>query len=125
MAITFEPTAEEDYNGTINVAGDGMVMLNTSTVSGSGFVVISIKEPESNFNAKAYPNPFSDILYLEFDGNTTTTRIEMVNLTGSVVRVFENITSHTITLQCGDLPSGIYFIKVYSDKVYVDKVLRR
>ena len=66
----------------------------------------------TNLEFKLYPNPFSDILHLEFSGNTTPSRIEMINITGSVVRIFENITSNTITLQCGDLPSGIYFINV-------------
>jgi hypothetical protein len=72
---------------------------------------------------KLYPNPFSDITNLELPQGISVSKIEILNMTGSVLRSLENVQSGTITLSREGLASGLYIIKVFADEVYVNKVM--
>lgn len=74
---------------------------------------------------RIYPNPFTEILNLEFAGIDLPSKAELINMTGSVVRTIENIASEKIEIKREMLPSGLYFVKVYAEQVYVQKVVIR
>ena len=68
----------------------------------------SIAEAE-NASITLYPNPASDKVTLEGVGNEAN--IFIINAMGKVVRRLEN-AGGTLTFSVGDLPKGIYFVRV-------------
>ena len=62
-----------------------------------------------NVSITIYPNPASDKVTLEGIGNEAD--IFIINALGKVVRRLEN-AGGTITFSVGDLPKGIYFVRV-------------
>lgn len=70
---------------------------------------------------KLYPNPFNNIITLKLANNSkdNVSKIELINLLGEVfpIQHFNN-TSNVINLDLSELniKSGIYFLKMYSDK---------
>ena len=70
----------------------------------------SIAEAE-NASITLYPNPASDKVTLEGVGNGAD--IFIINAMGKVVRRLENVGG-IITFSVGDLPKGIYFVRVGS-----------
>jgi len=62
-----------------------------------------------NASIKLYPNPASDKVTLEGIGNEAD--IFIISAMGKVVRRLEN-AGGTITFSVGDLPKGIYFVRV-------------
>ena len=62
-----------------------------------------------NVSITIYPNPASETVTIEGVGNETN--IFIINSMGKVVRRLEN-AGGTITFSVGDLPKGIYFVRV-------------
>ena len=68
-----------------------------------------------------YPNPTKDILSIET--NLSLTEISILNLNG---RLIYTSFEHKDKIDISHLPSGIYFIKVISDKgVFTKKVIKK
>lgn len=66
-----------------------------------------LKASEEMYHTSIYPNPFSDILH--FDTHNQPNSIEILNSQGRLIRrlTFQNQVELT------ELPSGIYFIRLY------------
>ena len=97
----------ETYRIVFRVAGVGIEDLNNAD------------------GLRLFPNPFSTSATLEWDAQRSIQRIELVNMLGKVVRDENQIDGNTITLNRVDLPSGIYFLKVYGCENYVMKLVIR
>lgn len=72
---------------------------------------------ESDLNARAYPNPFTDFLWLDYmTGETTTVSVTIYNTIGQIVkRIDGGSSSERKTLkkiETGHLPAGIYLLKI-------------
>ncbi|HLP94971.1 MAG TPA: T9SS type A sorting domain-containing protein [Saprospiraceae bacterium] len=65
----------------------------------------------STLNALAfYPNPFSEQTTLKTDYSLHNATLTVNNSFGQTVMQVKNISGQTVTLQRGDLPSGLYFL---------------
>ncbi len=84
-----------------------------------------------NLSATIFPNPTSGNTQVEFilEKNTSFS-LSLINVNGSVVRVFENDLflskgKHNQTLHLDEIPTGIYFIKmetsqgIYTEKLFI------
>lgn len=60
---------------------------------------------------KLYPNPARDILNIDHQAGIE--RVEMYNYTGRLVR-YKAMQSERCSLQIGDLPAGMYILRIYS-----------
>ena len=98
---------EDTYRIVFRVAGVGIEDLNNAN------------------GLKLFPNPFRTSVTLEWETERNVRRIDLVNMLGKVVREENKIDGNTITLNRGDLPSGLYFLKVYGDETFVMKLLIR
>jgi len=67
-------------------------------------------------NVTLYPNPVKSILNIKTNDNSPIEKVKLYNITGQLV--MESISS-TLNLQA--LDSGVYFVKVKTDKGIVTK----
>ncbi|MCB9002178.1 MAG: T9SS type A sorting domain-containing protein [Bacteroidales bacterium] len=63
-----------------------------------------------------YPNPFSDELTIETNGNNTKGNFEILNATGQVV--FKGRLEKTTTVQTNKFLPGIYIVKIETGKTF-------
>lgn len=97
-----------DANGCVT---SGVYTVNTSTgihdVSGE---IIPVK---------LYPNPATEFLTLEADGNIIA-RVELMNLVGELVFVVEPKTSK-VDINLAGLAEGVYFVKLKVNDTFITK----
>lgn len=67
---------------------------------------------------KVYPNPVYNVLSVVSDN--TILKVEIQSMLGDRIREFK---SNYRTINVGDLPRGIYMIKIYTEKGYIVKKL--
>jgi hypothetical protein len=68
------------------------------------------------------PNPASDDVTLFF-GDLRVSRIEAINALGQVVTRVEHGAEQSVKLNVKNLPSGVYTLRIHSDKGVVQKQL--
>lgn len=87
-----------------------------------GSIVLGMGEFENNDFAKFYPNPASDLITIETSENAT---IELADISGREIILKSTINANQkkeINIQ--NLISGIYFVKIYTDKfVSIKKIV--
>jgi len=129
-------TITTDISGNVVVLGTFQLSVNFGTIllTSSGvrdiFLLklsgdLSIKENKTS-NWIAYPNPTNDFITLDFlDYNDTELSIEMFNLMGQKVKVFENI-GVSENLDLSELTSGIYLLKIkYKGAIQTIKIKKQ
>ncbi len=94
-------------------------------------VSVRVNQPDCNplsvgnsLVIKAYPNPVDN--YMSINGVSGATQVSILDLTGRTMKEKENLGDGTIFL--GDLPSGVYFIRIYdaqTSDLQVIKVRRK
>lgn len=78
------------------------------------------KVKASNLNVSVYPNPFTSMVNVKYE-LTSGTNVELIlyNLVGEKVRVkelgYQTMGRHEVTLDKGDLSSGMYILHVNTD----------
>ncbi len=89
-------------NGAGNMSNQATISINVKTVG--------IEPVGSNANIKVYPNPASDELTIEQEGNINKLDFEILNSTGVVV--FKGTLSERIVIAIANFSPGIYFLKL-------------
>jgi len=77
-----------------------------------GTLFNGINENENEELVRVYPNPFTNTTTIQSDQPISSYRI--YSISGRLVREQENLSGNTITIDRGNLPSGMYFIEVLS-----------
>lgn len=78
-------------------------------------MVVNENSPLS-FNAKIYPNPFSDFIFLNLDKNISEITLEISNSDGQVFWIKKYQNCSQIEIPTSSFPSGIYYLKtIYED----------
>ncbi len=84
-----------------------VVGLSTiATISG----IVGTKQVSAPFQAAIFPNPVKKTLIIEVKG-AAFEQIDLLNINGQLM-----LTSKSSKLDMSEIPSGIYFVKIYSDK---------
>ena len=118
--FTFIPDA--NYH-VAQVIVDGTNVGNGTTytypnVSGDGTLTVEFAEgvsvAEYGFDFNIWPNPASDILNVELH-NSGDTRVMIINMLGEVVGTWD-IASSNGTINISELTSGVYFVRISSQK---------
>ena len=94
----------------------------TVTFTATASKVLGVVETENAY-LRAYPNPFSETLNLEFNyGSSKNISLELLDLLGKVVMSKHNLTSkETVTLN-SELGAGIYFCVIKSGGRILDRI---
>lgn len=84
-----------------------------------------IEQFEEKRNSLVFPNPFGSFVTIQFPYTLKNAEINIINLSGKVVKQVENISGEKITLQIDNLPSGLYLIRLTQDNntIITDKVI--
>jgi hypothetical protein len=91
-------------------------------VSKSNTLVRNI-EMVNNTKLFNYPNPFTNSTTIKLSNNDKINRIEIYNLTGSVVKTINNVNSSECIIYRENLANGLYYIKVNASNSYVLKMV--
>jgi len=84
----------------------------------------SVDETFLKNELEIYPNPTSSQATLETDIQLKNATLMVTNYLGQVVAQINNIHGQTITFNCDDLPSGLYFVYLTNDsKIIASKKL--
>mgnify|MGYP001820954629 CR=1 FL=1 len=77
--------------------------------------VLSTPEDELANALSIYPNPAKEFVSLRNNGSVLIDRAEIYSVNGKRLKTFSNLSSNeNITVE--SLKSGLYFLKIYSDK---------
>lgn len=85
-------------------------------------LMVGNKNPSFSFEAKIYPNPFSDFIFLDLEKNVTAVALEISNSVGQVLTTakYQNISQ--IEIATSSLSSGIYFIKLTDENGQIETI---
>ncbi|PZR37726.1 MAG: hypothetical protein DI538_11715 [Azospira oryzae] len=113
-------TASESGSYTVSITIDGC----KSTSTPMPVVVTGIKD-EINNSVVVYPNPVKNNLNIAYSGKTLPEELQLISSMGQVYEGKATLTNDTIVLEMGDLPSGIYFLRIaHDEKVIYRKIVK-
>lgn len=102
----------------------------TSLAIKAGVGYTKVLAVEGNLNKpqikklEIFPNPMQQQATVRFPNeNNNTYRLVVVDASGRVVRIIENITNNNITINREQLKSGIHIINLEGEKIYRGKLL--
>ena len=76
---------------------------------------VGINGVETSLNITTYPNPATEMAYINADGETIRS-YEVVNALGQKVIDEQNVNVNTIELNVSGMPQGVYFVTVATDR---------
>ena len=72
---------------------------------------------EINSSIKIYPNPVTDVLHLDLADNKNVDVLSVIDITGRIIKEIITVPGQkNISINTGNLSSGIYLLKVQSGK---------
>jgi uncharacterized repeat protein (TIGR03803 family) len=80
--------------------------------------ILGVSEIEKQFEFSLYPNPTSTVVKMQYNSNLNISKIRLFNSIGSLVKEFK--ASQT-ELNISKLPTGLYILKVATDKGNISK----
>jgi len=77
-----------------------------------------------NNNVILYPNPVNNQLHILIEGENTTYQINLMNITGKVIK-YQSINSNSTIINVNELPKGVYFLKITSEhNITIKKIIK-
>jgi hypothetical protein len=80
-------------------------------------VMVGINERQES-KLSLHPNPATDKITIEASAITTNSQLSISNLSGQQI-IIREITSPKTKLDIFSLPSGVYFVRITSEKTVV------
>ncbi len=79
--------------------------------------ISSVETLDKSLKVSLSPNPFSNetLLQLE-DVNNQVERLDLYNVSGQLIRSYDEVPSNNIVIERGNLAPGMYFYKLVTDK---------
>ena len=74
-------------------------------------------------NILIYPNPVSDQIMIRMLKGKKIRKLEIIDIAGRTIRTIEGLNDEQTRVSRGNLPKGLYFLRVNSNEVYVAKIL--
>ena len=100
------------------------------TVYSSSFSYLSEESPEgvnhlTGINTiRVFPNPFNESTTLHFKHPAGSLyKLYIMDLSGKVYRIVDDITTSEYILEKGDLKQGFYFVELRGNEIYRGKII--
>ncbi|RXQ96167.1 T9SS type A sorting domain-containing protein [Ancylomarina salipaludis] len=112
----------------VGTHGNGIFHANITpgepTVDPAG-PLVGIEDPaEANTKLSIYPNPMENSSRVEFPNeNNESYRLIVVDASGRVVRIIENVTNNNVLINREQLKPGIHIINLEGEKIYKGKLI--
>ena len=104
-----------DFNWNTGGAPDGSLALIPTPVTNTtaqSVALITVEESTPEISIHAYPNPFTDILYVQVEGaHDEAFTSSLVDLTGRTVSTQNGLTNTPTSIKV-DVSAGLYLLKV-------------
>jgi len=100
-----------DYYVIVTFLGCSSEASNTINVVLTGIEVV-----DNDRTIKVYPNPVSNELVIEIEGNNQKVNFDILNAIGQVV--FKGNLVEKTTVQTSDFAPGVYLIKLENGKTF-------
>jgi PKD repeat protein len=82
----------------------------------SGLIITSTEEQETTKQRfKIYPNPTTECITIETDGNSVSYKAEIFSISGKIVKAQSQLEVNS-TVDLSDLPPGLYLVKITGNK---------
>lgn len=113
--ITSYDSINHNPLGALDNAVQSLRLANNSSVTG-------IKESKNDNGFTLSPNPTHDALTIKINESTTSNvKIEVTDVFGKLLLSQEHKDFNTATIDVSNLSSGIYFVKINSEKKQITK----
>jgi hypothetical protein len=116
-------TQGELLPGACNVFGNREITITNHTEadvvcysSCAACVPNGIAENKLKQNLRMYPNPSTVYSIIEFNDNSTIHLVQLVDITGRVVRTYQNYSAATLRIESSELSKGIYLVQIQNDR---------
>ena len=87
------------------------------------FVIVGREQELAATSVKTYPNPFSESTTLQFMPTGNDFIVEISDLTGKILRRYENTSSGKLQIEKGNLSSGTYLLSLKGDYSWSGKLV--
>lgn len=115
----FSPKSSGDYYVIVSANG-----CSSNPSNSMNFIPTGIDPIEANKSIKVYPNPVTNELTIEIEGNTNSTNFDVLNSIGQVV--FSGSLFEKTVVQTTSFTPGTYLIKLKSGKTFeFKKVIKK
>jgi uncharacterized repeat protein (TIGR01451 family) len=118
-----KPTVQigDTFENTAYIYFDFNLPIITNTVTTTVVDVLSIADFDK-IEIKMYPNPVTDLLYLELPSTLIINYLQLFDISGKLVEVFEN----RFALDLTEVNEGMYILRIETDKgAFNEKVIKR
>jgi len=111
-------------DGFIAVGTHGNGIFHAKIEPSDNIVSVSKDITATTDKLSIYPNPMETESRIEFSNeNNNSYRLVVVDGSGRVVRIIENITNNNITINREQLKPGVHIINLEGEKIYKGKLL--
>ena len=112
-------------NQSLEYDGSGDASTDWSADTASPCMSNLVPQPVSEFQFSVYPNPSSNSIQLMFEEEVDDLSYNIYNRDGKVMKLGNRMSRSSENISIGDLPSGMYFIKVIKDrKVHMERFMK-
>lgn len=114
-------TIDEDYNGNNN-PGDDDTNLNGIADFLEQSVALGVTKNTLNNLISVYPNPASDVFYINNKSGESISSITIYAVSGAVVKEIKNLSDNN-AIPVYDLQTGVYFVRLMIGQQIVNSKL--
>ena len=123
--------SQHEFGEAIALQADGKIVISGFVNDGSNFNMFTaryigdvpngFRENTSNNKLRVYPNPCSNVLFIESPTELDGASVYLLNINGQKVRETTNARGRTYTLDCDNVNDGVYVLCVSKDGVLVSR----
>ena len=126
ITLTLDSTAEpsSEFRIDLEISVDDIAYWKDSIMV-TGVTGTQCLPEISSGKLLTYPNPMNEYCMIRMTDNTDIRKIELCDLSGRVIFIKDQIRSSTYRLNRENLKSGMYFLRVFADEIYLDKIIVR
>jgi plastocyanin len=115
-----ENTSNSSRTATITISVTGITPVTVQVIQDGSTVSI----PENNvISIRLFPNPAKDVVRVNIDNVSDNTRVFLVDMTGKNMIDRLVAGNNDFSLNVGNLPRGVYFVKIYSNNKMITRKL--
>ncbi len=122
------PMGEKSIYNLKLTATDGAGLKEYLIIKLEVSISTAIDDQNKNDPFRIYPNPAADIININIPESlkTTNLKLQVTDMKGKILKNIEKMEESSQSLFVGDLPAGLYFVILQSDKsLFTEKIVKK